>query len=668
MTRRILVLLFAAVMVPFRGHARQPSGITAITNVSAIPMDRDLVIADATILISGDRITRIGPSNSITVPRGARRIDGRGLFAVPGFADMHTHPYDTEGFASYLAYGITTIAVMHGFPAVLDWRDKQRRGVLDGPTIYSASPTVNGFPPGNPQFISVQDTIEARAVARDQKTNGYDFIKAYSMLNADVYDALLDEAKRVHIPVVGHIPWQMDYAHVIDKGQSNVAHIEEFFQNGDIPDDSMPAIARRVKASGATVTANLFAYADYLHTIDDIQAVLHDPEMRYASPAQYSEKLPTSNRATNRRDLPGFAKFLRERRVRFQKLLRAFRDAGVPILVGTDTETFGFPGQSAYLEMLQLREAGLTPYEVLEAATRSAGEFVTRVVDRAEHFGMLAPGMRADIVLLRANPLADITSASKVAGTMSRGRWYPADRLKQMRDSVAERTTPQRQFVERFDSLITQAKDASAALAALREFRAQYPTAVPIAELVWIGYGRLLYAQDKISSTEIRRIASEVYPRSSSAQNQIGRAFLFRFDTTEALKYFRKAQNLSPHDLVVRDMIAKLEAARAGPTSSTLGRFVFDTIRVKIEGQMRALRLMVDVRRDTSVTSARVFVNGDSAIVASEAVAGPSDVWITAPYAGNDLELRWASGRAGQQGTWVLGWGKNGTLRGVMRP
>jgi hypothetical protein len=251
---------------------------------------------------------------------------------------------------------------------------------------------------------------------------------------------------------------------------------------------------------------------------------------------------------------------------------------------------------------------------------------------------------------------------------MSRGRWYPTERLQRMRDSVAERTRPQRRFVERFDSLIMQAKDASAALATLREFRAQYPTAVPIAELVWIGYGRLLYAQDKISSTEIRRIASEVYPRSSSAQNQVGRAFLFRLDTTEALKCFRNARNLSPHDLVVRDMIAKLEAARAGSTSSTLGRFVFDTIRVKIDGQTRALRLMVDVRRDTSMTSARVFVNGDSAIVASEAVAGPTDVWITAPYAGNDLELRWASGSAGQQGTWVLGWGRNGTLHGVTRP
>ena len=265
---------------------------------------------------------------------------------------MHTHPYDTEGFPSYFAYGITTIAVMHGSAPVLDWRQLVRSGRLEGPTIYSASPSVNGYPPGNPLFISVQDTAEARRVAREQKQAGYDFIKAYSFLNPDVYAALLDEANRVGIPVVGHIPWQVGTDGVLKAGQRNVAHVEEFFQDGDIPDDSMPVIARRVKNAGVTVTANLFAYADYLRTIASIGDVLNDPEMQFASPAQYSEKIPTSNRATNRSDLVGFAKFLRERRVRFQMFIRALSTAGVPILVGTDTETFGFPGQSAYLELL----------------------------------------------------------------------------------------------------------------------------------------------------------------------------------------------------------------------------------------------------------------------------------------------------------------------------
>ncbi len=661
-SRGTVAILCACARPAARGESAART--IAITHVTAIPMDTDRTIPDATIIVSGDRIAAIGRAGDTPVPAHALVIDGRGKFALPGFADMHVHPYDTEGFPSYLAYGITTIAVMHGSPPVLAWRERQRRGVLDGPTVYSASPTVNGLPPGNPLFIAVQDTTEARAVAREQKAAGYDFIKAYSFLNRDVYDALLGEAHKVGIAVVGHIPFQMDYQHVLAAGQANVAHIEEFFQNGDIPDDSMPVIARRVKAAGATVTANLFAYADYLRTIANPAGVLTDPEMRYASPAQYSEKIPTSNRALNRPDLPGFAKFLRERLVRFQMLLRAFDAAGVPILVGTDTETFGFPGQSAYDEMLQMRIAGLSPYKALAAATRNAGEFVARSVPGAERFGTLAVGMRADIVLLRENPLTRIENASSVAGTMTRGRWYPSERITAMRDSVAARTTPQRAFVDRFDSLMTKAKNASAAAALLKQFRDANPDAIPFAELVWGGYGRMQYAQDKISSTDIRLSALDVYSQSHSAFNQVGRAFLFRFDTTTSLTYFRKALAFSPHNLVYQDMVMKLDAARAGPGPDVLGRYEFAPVQVKVAGQPRSMKFVVTLTRAASTTAARVFINGDSGRVATEAVAGPRNVWVTVPLEGNDLELRWRAGAEIVEGTWILGWANNGVLRG----
>src|SRR4029077_4782297 len=117
---------------------------------------------------------------------------------------------------------------------------------------------------------------EARAIARDQKRAGYDFIKAYSFLAADVYDALTDDAKRAGIAVVGHIPFAVGYARAMADGQMNVAHIEEFFQTGDVRDDSMAIVARKVKAAGATVTANLFAYHDYLRAIADLPSVLAD--------------------------------------------------------------------------------------------------------------------------------------------------------------------------------------------------------------------------------------------------------------------------------------------------------------------------------------------------------------------------------------------------------
>ncbi len=637
--------------------------VLAIEHVTAIPMDTDRRIDDATVVIQDDRITAIGPASDVRVPGGSTRISGRGLFAVPGFADMHVHPYDTEGFVSYLAYGITTIGVMHGSPAVLDWRRRQRSGTLDGPTVYTASPTVNGYPPGNPMFISVQDTQTARRVAAAQQRQAYDFIKAYSFLNPDVYDALLDEAHRVGIAVVGHIPYQVGYGGVLADGQANVAHIEEFFQDGDVPDDSMPVIAARVKQAGMTVTANLFAYIDYLRTIADLQQVLHDPEMAYASPAQLSEKLPTSNRATNRPNLQSFAQFLRTRLDRFKKLVREFERAGVPILVGTDTETFGFPGQSAQLEMFALADAGLSAFEVLRAASKDAGDFVSRAVSPNERFGTLSPGARADVVLLRGDPTRDIRNVGRIAGVVARGRWYSEDRLRAMRDSVARRTAPQRRFVERFDSLIMQAKDPRRAADELRAFLRENPEARPLAELVWEGYGRLSFARDPVASTEIRELQTAAYPASFAAENSVGRAYLARGDTMTALEHFDRARELGPNSFVSEDMIAKLSAARE-PHSIARFDLAFDTVTVKVRGHPQRLAMRVSIDRGPAATTARVYLNSDTGAVASEVVSTDQRSWIFAPAFGQTLELRWqVSGRI-VSGTWTLGWANNGLLRG----
>ena len=138
-----------------------------------------------------------------------------------------------------------------------------------------------------------------------------------------------------------------------------------------------------------------------------------------------------------------------------------------------------------------------------------------------------------------------------------------------MRDSISAKTTPERRFVFQFDSLMMIAKDAGAAAALLRQFRTAHPADVPLAELVWRGYGRMLYATDKPHSTEIRRMAVEVYPRSYSAHNELGRALLFAGDTAAAEGEFRTALALSPHNFVYRDMLEKLAAAHVASVSGS---------------------------------------------------------------------------------------------------
>jgi imidazolonepropionase-like amidohydrolase len=120
-----------------------------------------------------------------------------------------------------------------------------------------------------------------------------------------------------------------------------------------------------------------------------------------------------------------------------KNLTLALRDGGVPLLLGTDASAPGvFPGRSAHLELSELVAAGLTPYEAIAAGTRAAGVFIGRHVPSVIPFGLVAPGYRADLILVRANPLDDVGNLAMIEGVMARGAWFSIDELRAKRDSI----------------------------------------------------------------------------------------------------------------------------------------------------------------------------------------------------------------------------------------
>jgi hypothetical protein len=634
----------------------------AFEHMSVIPMDRERVVVDQTVITRGDRIISIGPSNSARVPAGAKRINGRGQFLIPGIADMHAHPYDTDGFPSYLAYGVTTIAVMHGSPPVLDWKRKVKTGELMGPTVYTTGPSVNGYPAGNPLFVSVETAEGARGVVREQTLAGYDFIKVYSMLNDREYRALIDEAQRLHIPVFGHIPFVVGSVGVLTSGQANVAHVEEFF-NAGIQDSMFVHVAQRAARSGITVTANLFAYAHMISTIEDLQAVLHDPEMQYHSPAGLSEKLPSSNRSL-RADSKGFENYLRTQQPRMRRLTKLLRDAGVPIFAGTDTETFGYPGDSNLRELDELILSGFTPYQALEAASRSPGAFMKKWLGQDEWFGVIAPGARADLVLLDANPLKDIANLRKVRGVMARGRWYTREQIQSARDSIAARNKLLHPLIVQLDSLAMKLTNGAPALRLFQDIRRDFPDATPVAELVLRGYGRQLYLKgDRPNATRLREQAAALYARSFSAENEIGRAYMYNGDTATALAHFKKALAYSPFNTQLSRMIDKLEDSTRPLRFDPIGTWAFEPFVMKIDGTPRTVTLSVAMRDSAGTRRGTVQVDTAKRAVEDLAIGGER-MWIATTFGNNELNLRLTVTGDAITGVWNYGWANNGELRG----
>lgn len=410
----------------------------AFVDVNVVPMDSERILTDQTVVVRGESIETIGPSATTPIPDGAFRIEGRGRYLVPGLADMHVHT--TSGtfahlrndFVSWMAHGVTTLRVMWGSPGVLAERARIENGDVLGPTLLVASAGIDG--PGGPWETftpSVSTAEEARQRTAEHVAAGYDYIKVYNELDRASYDAIVEEAAASDVPVVGHVPWRVGLERVQDAGQSTSEHFigirreaASVFDGGELDMARVAEVVARSSAAGLTHTPTI--------TVDALSrsqatAIQTGWEIRYISPGM-RDFFATGYHH-------GFEDGVAEREHRnHRRMIAAIRDAGGGLLIGTDAG-FGWilPGSSIHDELASFEQAGLSPFEVLRAATSDAAA----VAGREGEFGRVAEGMRADLVLVARNPLVEVAALREASGTMVRGRWLSRGTLAAMREAVA---------------------------------------------------------------------------------------------------------------------------------------------------------------------------------------------------------------------------------------
>ena len=445
MRRLLYCSLICATLLPAAAAFAEdvPAHATAFVHVNVVPMDRERVLRDQTVIVEGDRIAAIG--RDVAVPASASVIDGKGTaYLSPGLADMHTHSETRNDLAIYLANGVTTVLQMGGarsgfldsiVPAV-------NRGTIPGPHVY-ASFLVDGSTDYN-GFV-IKTPAEARAIVGLAKTNGYDFMKVYVGLAPDVFDALADEGRKSGMPLVGHGVTAVRLERQLAEGQVLVAHAEEFFytfftppgvEETDTPPDTsrIPAAVALAKKYDATVTADLSTYAAIAHQIQHpevVAAFLARPESAYLSP---NDRLAWQNSSYVKKTAKLEAKlaFLR-------RLVKAMADAGVELVAGTDTPAVPglLPGFSLHDDLDELEASGLTRFEALSTATRAPGTFIHRTKG-GDPFGEVAPGYRADLILSTDDPLAKLSTLRAPLGVMVRGQWRDVAALRELSDGVRE--------------------------------------------------------------------------------------------------------------------------------------------------------------------------------------------------------------------------------------
>lgn len=471
-----LALLFAPQAFP------QPP--LAIADVTVVDVVQGATHDHQTVLISNGHIADVGAADSVKIPAQTLRVSGEGRFLIPGLWDMHIHLRSdaAKRYVSlveengalldlFLPNGVVGVREMGGDLAeyVLRWRDEIRTGRRVGPRILTAVRKIDQEPPAWPGSLGVKTPAEAREAVHQMKQEGADFIKVYfGRVSPEVLGAVVDEAHKLKLRVVGHWPQNLPIQSVVDIGQDGIEHAQSLlvyrrdeFEQFDkeqvsrrgtkwaidpsesasrrlymLDEKSEEGVYRSMADKQVWVTPTMAVHTRVRVELGDVDFTA-DPRQRYVFPAIWESWDPKLGRRK-----PVSEDRMRELNAitikRTQEALVLAHKSGVPMLAGTDCgvdNNYMFPGWSLHEELDALVKAGLKPVDALRMATINAAKWR----GEADTEGAIDKGKVADLVLLRSNPLETIGHTREIDAVVNRGKFYSRLDLDAMLQRAEER-------------------------------------------------------------------------------------------------------------------------------------------------------------------------------------------------------------------------------------
>src|SRR5437773_3881461 len=402
-----------------------PERTLAISHVNVIDVVEGRIIPNSTVTIRGMTITSVMQNGS--VPADATVIDGRGKFLVPGLWDMHSHvgggtsltAWHAAWLKLYVANGVTGIRDMGSdLDLILEMRAATAARRVLGPRIFTAGPILDDAPGDWPLRMRVKTAQDGTAAVQLLKQRGVDLIKVHDHTPHEAFYAIAKEARHQGLPLAGHVPLGLTVEQVIDAGQGDIEHLSNLqlwkpCSGGKQyrPDACRPffeMLARR----GIWQTPTLVAMSEV--------ATLGTPASRVsADELAYASKSLKNGWAANQRAFSPTPEIIEELRTGAEVgavVTKDMADSGVGILAGCDMMIAGF---CVYDELVAMVRGGMSPLAALRTATLNPA----RYFGIQQTAGSVAPGKRADLVLLDANPLTDITNLRRITAIVVAGRF-----------------------------------------------------------------------------------------------------------------------------------------------------------------------------------------------------------------------------------------------------
>jgi imidazolonepropionase-like amidohydrolase len=398
-----------------------------IRNVSILTMTDSVLLRNQDVLIDKGKIQRIGVG---IANQSATVIDGTGKFLMPGLTDMHVHLMDKHPMKNtwlllLLVNGVTTVRDLLGEPEKLLLREKIRKNEILGPNLYQSGPIINSVKGNYGLFMEATMPEQGRQLVIEHKKAGYDGLKVYDGLSQEVYTAIVDEAAKQNIIVDGHLPWKVPLSMAIQSKQNSVEHLGGYFEWKDRQVSTEAQRNAVALTAGSTLWNCPTIYNHYLNLSRQGAANM----LNYA---ETTGLIPSGLREAWKKRADNYSKEVVEMVDNHgASSFQALRDivlklhmANGRLIAGTDAGSMPFliPGYSLHEELKLMARIGIPIYDVLKMTTINAAQ----ALQRDQEFGTIEQGKRADLLLLNANPLLDVSNLQQRAGIMVRGVWLPA--------------------------------------------------------------------------------------------------------------------------------------------------------------------------------------------------------------------------------------------------
>ncbi len=431
----------------------EPDEILAITNINIVPMtDPDLVLEHQTLVVADGLIQAIGEYGAVAIPEGAIRIDGSGLFMGPGLHDMHTH-FTFGGQIPMLEAG--TLFVANGVTTVLNMGDSGTQNLPGTNNIFAngsrigprvlAGAAAYGTSDNRAANLTVSTPGQATVFAEQAQADGYQFLKLYNGLSPSVVSQFIQEGERLGMPVNGHIPKTMTMAASLDAGQDMIAHVAEIyftlFQNQP-NDDLLPQAAALMLEHGVFLTDTLTASESFAANFGGNEAAFAEFASREGvlyQPTSFAENGWRNFFNSSTLQPPGsFPGQLDDRLAYFKKMVRYFSDAGVPVILGTDSPGHigVISGFSVHENLRIYTEIGLDPFAAYAAASTNPARYISESLQLDVSWGTVVEDQIADLIILENAPLESTSHLKRPYAVITQGRFYSREFLQGALDAL----------------------------------------------------------------------------------------------------------------------------------------------------------------------------------------------------------------------------------------